>query len=289
MKKPTAFITIGIPGSGKSTWAREQAEKGGCIVTCRDDIRYGLVATTKRSDYKYTKGLEAIVTSIQYHTINEAYQRRYNVIIADTNLNTHYRNILIQHLKDTGFHVEIKEFDISFEEACKRDGFRHNGVGYEVIAKFYKQYLEYKKAKTYVRDTTKPKAIICDLDGTLAHMTDRTAFQFSKCGSDAVDEAVLSILQTTPHKVILVSGREDMCYNETCTWLEKHNVPYHNLFMRATDDRRNDTIVKREIFFNYIADHYNVQFCIDDRPKVVRMWNEIGVKCLAIGNQFIDF
>ena len=38
-----------------------------------------------------------------------------------------------------------------------------------------------------------PKAIIVDMDGTLAHMNDRGTFDFHKCDQDIVDEAVRNI------------------------------------------------------------------------------------------------
>ena len=56
-------------------------------------------------------------------------QTNKNIVISDTNLNTKYRNILIENLKELGYDVEIKEFDISWKEACRRDSLRKNGVG----------------------------------------------------------------------------------------------------------------------------------------------------------------
>jgi predicted kinase len=35
----TYYFLIGIPGSGKSTWARELAARTGAVVICPDDIR----------------------------------------------------------------------------------------------------------------------------------------------------------------------------------------------------------------------------------------------------------
>lgn len=56
--------------------------------------------------------------------------------------------------------------------------------------------------------------------------------------------------------------------------------------MRTTDDRRDDTIVKRELYENNIKGKYNVLFCVDDRPKVVRMWKEQGLQVMCLGDGF---
>ena len=59
--------------------------------------------------------------------------------------------------------------------------------------------------------------------------------------------------------------------------------------MRSPNDTRKDFIIKKEIFFNYINDNYNVIATFDDRPQVCRMWHDIGLKVWATGNQLIDF
>lgn len=43
-------------------------------------------------------------------------------------------------------------------------------------------------------------------------------------------------------------------------------------------DNRKDDIVKEEIFWDKIAENYNVECAFDDR--VMEMWRRIGVNCL---------
>jgi hypothetical protein len=47
--------------------------------------------------------------------------------------------------------------------------------------------------------------------------------------------------------------------------------------MRKTDDNRCDSIVKEEIYNEYIKDKYNVLAVFDDRDRVVDMWRRIGL------------
>jgi hypothetical protein len=53
--------------------------------------------------------------------------------------------------------------------------------------------------------------------------------------------------------------------------------------MRAEKDNRKDSIIKRELFDKHIRDKYHVDFVLDDRDQVVRMWRrELGLTCLQV-------
>ncbi len=77
--------------------------------------------------------------------------------------------------------------------------------------------------------------------------------------------------------IILMSGRPDHTFSDTQEWLEKFNVPYHYLFMRASGDSRSDVIVKNE-FVSKIPKEQII--CVhDDRPCVIReVWQAAGIK-----------
>jgi hypothetical protein len=60
--------------------------------------------------------------------------------------------------------------------------------------------------------------------------------------------------------------------------------------MRKAGDGRKDTIVKKEMFLELVHPNYNVEFIVDDRPSVCRMWREeIGLKVLQVGDPHIEF
>lgn len=127
----------------------------------------------------------------------------------------------------------------------------------------------------------KPTAIIVDIDGTLAHRTDRSPFDWKRVGEDTLDAVVASIIRQYPF-VILVSGRDEVCRVETIKWLLDNDVKYELLFMRAEGDNRKDAIVKEEIYKTKIEPHYKVEFVLDDRNQVVEMWRRNGLKCLQV-------
>ena len=189
------IITVGVSASGKTTWAKEQT---GYIITNRDDLRMSIWGVDENRHLPYGKSgqrfLESLVTKIQYLTIEEAIKNNRNIIVADTNLNKKYRQQLIEFCKNLGATVEIKVFDITFEEAYKRSAARKNGVTHDVLVKQFKQFDEsfgiYKQTDF---SSNKESAIIVDIDGTLAHMVNRTPFEFNKVCDDAWDEDVLKI------------------------------------------------------------------------------------------------
>ena len=82
--------------------------------------------------------------------------------------------------------------------------------------------------------------------------------------------------------VCLVSGRGLEQADRTTEWLEKHNVIYDRIFMRNANDTREDSIIKKEIL-DKITPRANVAFAIDDRPRVIRMWWENGIKVYDVG------
>lgn len=135
----------------------------------------------------------------------------------------------------------------------------------------------------------KPTAIICDIDGTLAHMTNRGPHDTSKYMDDSKDDFVHGLFAAlaTKHNAtrIIVSGRSEDHREVTEAWLKEHGVTYKHLYMRPTGDRQNDRIVKREIYEQFIEPKYRVVCVIDDRNRVVDMWrNELNLICLQVAD-----
>lgn len=130
------------------------------------------------------------------------------------------------------------------------------------------------------------KAIICDIDGTLAHMQNRSPYDWDKVGDDVVDKTIKEILRTfystSEYDIILISGRDDVCKQITERWLDKNYIFYDGLYMRKHNDNRPDEAIKKEIYDKHIKDKYDVEFVLDDRNKVVKMWRGIGLKCLQV-------
>lgn len=129
-------------------------------------------------------------------------------------------------------------------------------------------------------------AIMVDIDGTLAHMRDRSPYEWHRVGEDKVDPVISHILDCYEgmNKIILLSGRDSVCRPETEDWLKDNAIPYDLLVMRKENDNRKDSIIKWELFQEHIEPNYNVLFVLDDRNQVVKMWREKGLKCLQVAD-----
>lgn len=300
--KKSLILTVGAPGSGKSTWAHEQAAKSRkgnrTIVLNRDDIRAMLFG----GKYKYSRENEALVTQSLMHTLKLALVDKVTdrIIIADTNLNESTRksiyNFLIKEQEhyDGKITYEEKPFDVPWVELEKRNDVRGaKAVPKPVLRDMFLKMEKYLgRHKEYVPDLTKPKAVIFDIDGTLANNDHRNAFEYWKLDKDKPIDFVVNLSKmysAKGYEIICVSGRnagtkdDPRKYNEmTRNWLDKHNIPWDCLYMRAHDDSRKDDIVKQEIFLDKIAENYNVECAFDDRDRVVEMWRRIGVNCCQV-------
>ena len=122
--------------------------------------------------------------------------------------------------------------------------------------------------------------MIVDIDGTLSNSCNRRVFDFKACVDDKVIEPVkklVSMAWDQGHTIIMMSGRDSICREETEDWLYKKYINYDLLYMRKEKDNRQDTIVKQELFDNHIRGKYQPMFVIDDRPCVLQMWIELGL------------
>lgn len=285
--KRKMIITVGVSASGKTTWANQQE---GFKVICRDNIRSVLFPEYNTGEYKNKKNKEAMVSESALKQWLFCVNTNKNVIIADTNLNPKYREMWKQRGEDAGYVVEFKDFPITLEEAWKRDQKRGvYSVGREVISRQWKLWLEYSNKNKYVADISKPQVILVDIDGTIANKGNRNPFDWSKVGEDEPRDFIIDLIYSYLERykendsyidVIFLSGRDSCCRYETLDWLQNQfSTPKHNisLFMRKGGDIRKDTLVKEELFWDNIANNYNVLAVFDDRPCVVEMWYDIGI------------
>lgn len=297
------IITIGISASGKTTWTnnhiREMRVIGETWVDInRDSLRDEIFSAKTGAAFSWNKWnwkWEKDVTALWEKRVNEAIHDEsiHGIVISDTNINPKTLNNTTKIFEDAGFHVRHHRFEVSYEEAVKRDLARPNPVGAAVIADQIARYWALY-GERYVPDATLDEAVIVDIDGTLAFSEGvRSTYDFTKVHLDAPDKFVIDVvrgLKNQGYRIVITSGREDLCRQQTWEWLCSNlNFKPDHLFMRKAKDMRKDCIVKKEIFFRDIAPIYHVVGVIDDRPQVVRMWHSIGLRVLACGLQHREF
>ncbi|GIM89705.1 phosphatase domain-containing protein [Paractinoplanes toevensis] len=130
------------------------------------------------------------------------------------------------------------------------------------------------------------RAVLFDIDGTLALRTgDRSPYDWHRVGEDEPNPPVIElsrIVHAAGYRLILMSGRDEVCRQQTELWLDAQQVPFHELHMRPEKDNRKDSIVKEELYRKYVEGRRDVAFVVDDRNQVVRMWRELGLSCFQV-------
>ncbi|NDW08866.1 AAA family ATPase [Dysgonomonas sp. 520] len=297
-KNPQLLILIGAPGSGKSTFAKYfiRTEEN-WMRLCRDDFR-----TMHFTYSNLPLHEEGMITEMIDSSIETLLRRRCNVLLDATHCKAEYLNHYIEkfnHLADISF--KIFEADAkTIAERCEK---RNKETGKYIPANVQKRYMkeleELKKTfdfstrplldnrvTTIEQDASLRKAIICDLDGTLALMNHRNPFDASTSDEDDLNVPVantLKVFAKEGYEILLVSGREDRFREPTVRFLHKHNIPYHQLWMRQSKDFRKDSVIKSEIYEAEIKDKYFVEFVLDDRDQVVDLWRkELKLSCFQV-------
>lgn len=277
MKK--VLILQGLPASGKSHFAREilLKEPGRWVRTNKDLLREMCHASY------WTKSNEKFIIQIRDETILRALEAGKHVIVDDTNFGHNIEHI--KQLVKGKAQVEVNNsfLKVPVEECIKRDLLRPRSVGKDVIMKMYNDHLRSpEKLIEYNADLS--DAIIIDMDGTLAITDHRSPYDLSNCDLDPANKPVLeTVLKWQSNTIIIVvSGRTYDGKEKTIIWLEKYGVKYQHLYMRKTGDMRKDSIIKEEIFNNFIRDKYNILFILDDRQQVVDMWRSLGLTVFQV-------
>jgi acid phosphatase class B len=154
-----------------------------------------------------------------------------------------------------------------------------------------RKYIMNRQSRKEIRESR--KAIIVDIDGTIATHYDadgnqlREHHDYAQVGVDLPIPEIIQIVQMYEFRgyhIIIVSGRMDHCREETINWLIANDVEFDELFMRKFKDFRPDNIVKHEIFDQNISEQYDIEFVLDDRDRVVRMWRDLGLRVLQVAD-----
>lgn len=294
------LVLQGLPASGKTIWAKKllDLEPGKWKRVNKDELRRMLDAG------RWSNSNEQFIDKIQDILIRQALNTGLNVVVDNTNLRAKTITHLASFANSTTV-VEFKFFDTPLEECLLRDSNRLNSVGSAVIRDMWQRFLKNREhlypsqqvsfsnltetidvSRTF--DLTRPITIICDIDGTLALLNGRHIYDASLVHTDLVNKPVYWLLESlytrykkSNLKIIFVSGRDEQFRPETEAWLQKNNILYSNLYMRPKGDKRQDALVKKEIFEKYLKD-LNIAFVLDDRQRVVNMWRSLGLTVFQV-------
>lgn len=186
--------------------------------------------------------------------------------------------------------------------------------------------LETIREGKFILRLPKAKLVLCDVDGTLADpggdlicdkcsvetveigkskstrrcpqcgtITGRSPFDETRVILDKPYSLVVDWVRYLHpfYNIVVVSGRHSTCSDDTCAWLEAQGVPFDHILMRrgSPPDNRSDVIVKKEILnaLLEVVPIEQIALVLDDRPKVVRGWQEAGLLVLPVRGQIDEF
>lgn len=276
------LLLSGLPASGKSTYASELVNGGGNWVRVNRD----LIRTMLHFD-KWSGKKEDVTVQTERLAAKNALLDGYNVVVDDTNLGKSHLDMWKNVATERGVQFEHKHFDTDVWECIKRDANREKQVGRAVLLNMAMQYDLVPDLKNIV---------VCDIDGTVAdcehlkHYLDGEKKDwggfFSEMSKDEprfeVYQEAMDTAVANNGELIFVSARPDNYRAVTEAWLKYYGMDHLHLIMRPAGTKAPDTEVKQKILDKYLK-HYNIVKVFDDRPCVIRMWQENGLDVVDVG------
>ena len=126
-------LLVGIPGSGKTTYANKHKDKNEVILSS-DLIRKELFGS------EYSQENNELVFDTLYSRARENLINGTNVIIDATNINSYYRHATLKHFEDLDIERVAIVFEVPKNVCVKRDSKRSRTVGEKVIDKMISRY-----------------------------------------------------------------------------------------------------------------------------------------------------
>ncbi|ALR71593.1 polynucleotide kinase/ligase [Anticarsia gemmatalis multiple nucleopolyhedrovirus] len=285
------LLLIGICGSGKSTFAKKLKNY---LEINRDDMRVKLFLNgdyTKLNAFytqprKCRRSKENQVTNACVKLFEEAARDGLNVVVSDTNLNSTATETWQQLAAKHQYEYKTQFMNVSLETALERNFSRSDKfpVNPEIVKRQYKKFLSLIGFERYTPPGDKfPNAVLCDLDGTVALPTNRSFYDFDeRVFEDAPRTDVIACVQhlANVHNAVVVfmTGRSIVCEPSTRRWIDAHvKLDSYNLFMRPLGDHCKDSLLKLTLFNKYVRGQFNVVAVFDDRPCVVRTWQDLQI------------
>lgn len=289
-------IMRGLPGSGKSTWAKAWVNEDPInrVRLNWDDMRnmMGPYWIPEREN-------TGILKELREKFLKHMMERNWDIVCDNMNLNPKeiefYENIVKEFNEDGHpYTIEFKDFFIPVEECIRRDAMRANPIGEKTIKSLFHKYMplivgsEHRKKiesqPTYRAD--KPDCIIVDMDGTLAfNLSGRSFFDdIDMIKYDTPLLATVSILRamkmTGTCNIFIVTGRSEKSREATEVWLTENNIPFDKVFMREEGDFSHSNDFKQKVYEDNIKNNYNVLFVLDDDTKCMKMYQDQGLICM---------
>ncbi len=289
------ILLKGLPASGKSTRAKEMIEENKSFVRVNKD----LIRKTLHFG-KYSKKNEELVKSVEKDMVHTALLSGKNIIVDDMNYGYSNYKEWEEFCYYNHCNLEEEEIKTPWKECIVRDMSRYGTDEYVGEHVIINSAMRYKKIR-------EENMVICDIDGTLANAKHRMHYVegdkkdwksfFAEVHKDKPIKKIIKMVQDfhkLGNRIIIITGRNEICREETVKWLKDNDVPFFTLFMRDEEDHREDFVVKNKILETYFDNRNKIIAVIEDRPQVIVktfLYNYIHPdKIIDVGNdsEFIE-
>lgn len=137
---------------------------------------------------------------------------------------------------------------------------------------------------------------IFDIDGTLADISHRLHFIknkpadwrafFAACTQDEPIPEVINVARALGafNDIVYLSGRSEEVRQETLDWMIEERLPCGALYMRESDDHREDSVLKAEYLEDLFIKHGRLQIAgvFEDRKQCVDMYRAKGLRVFQV-------
>lgn len=294
------ILVRGIPGSGKSTWAKawvaEDPEHR--IRLNWDDMRNML------GPYWVPSREPINVMMLWAGVKNAAYcTKPYDIVIDNMNLNPVAIEEFTEWIEtynasshaiqtNTQYVLEFKDFFTPIEECIHRDSLRPHPVGEKTIRSIwrrYKHFIQTTAVETLVNKlrpfTNKPKCIVIDMDSTMCFNTTKRPWYGEGAAEGMINDipntGVVMLIKELQKSfpIIVVTGRDTSQAAVTKQWLANQGIAPTQYYFRTEGDFRKGTEVKRENILQ-VLETYDIVSIFEDCEPIVEMFREMGLTVL---------
>jgi len=206
-------LTVGLPASGKSTWARTLVDSDHNWVRVEKDLLRAMLHNSR-----YSKGNENQVIAAQEAIIVHALKRGKSVIVSDTNLfPSHYERIshLVHSIyPEVPVYRNTEFLNVTLQECIDRDRIRGErgdaAVGSTVIERMYIQTLRPKMSMS--------ESVVEGIDSILLN----AEYLLYDIDSDTTARALDMVRNwSSTHKLLVLANRD---YSYIYDWLKDANI-----------------------------------------------------------------
>lgn len=165
------IMTVGIPGSGKSTWAESlrQTDPNNFVIVERDATRTVLFGPSYHKGAPNKKA-EDEVTQVNSALVKSGLSDGKTVIISDTNVNSRVASELVRLARENKSDFEFEHFDVSPEECKRRNEARGAAGGRQVPDEIMDRFI----SNAYGIDGKLKKAKVSSKTGIVSFVPEQT-------------------------------------------------------------------------------------------------------------------